>query len=278
MTAGASGEGGLPATSCPVRAVRLAGEAREPVDRDLAEEVAVGLVYGGVSFAVLMATPADIEDLARGFSLTEGVVEAPGEIRALRVLSDPDGLRVEMTIPAERMRRVLERNRAIAGRTGCGLCGIDDLSALPRPAIRPDPGTVPAAAAIRRALRALPEQQALFRRTGAVHAAAFVDGEGRIGTVREDVGRHNALDKLIGALAAEGRPAADGFALVTSRCSYEMVQKATVAGFGALVAISAPTALAVRLAERAGLALVAFARGDAMTVYAGGGRIDEAAE
>lgn len=268
---------GLPAPFLPVHAVRLSGQGAEAVDRDLAEEVPVALVYGGVSFAVMMVTPADLADFATGFSLTEGIVETASEISDIAVRPDEDGVRIELTIDGSRMRRVLERVRTITGRTGCGICGVENLASLPRARlVGPPIGAVPAAS-IRRALRALAEQQALFRQTGAVHAAAWATPDGRIVQLREDVGRHNALDKLIGALAREKEGPGPGFCLVTSRCSYEMVQKATVAGFGTLVAISAPTAMAVRMARAAGITLVAFARADGMTIYTGGDRIAEAA-
>jgi FdhD protein len=269
---------GLPAPSLPVHALRLSAQGAEPVDRELAEEVPVALVYGGVSFAVMMVTPVDLEDFATGFSLTEGIVESAAEIRDIRVRPDEEGVRVELAIDGSRMHRVLERVRTITGRTGCGLCGIEDLASLPRARlVGPSISAVPATS-IRRALRSLAEQQVLFRRTGAVHAAAWATPDGRVALLREDVGRHNALDKLIGALAREKDGPGAGFCLVTSRCSYEMVQKATVAGFGTLVAISAPTAMAVRMARAAGITLVAFARADGMTIYTGWDRIAEAAE
>ena len=233
----------------------------------VAEEVPVALVYNGVSHAVMMATPADLEDFALGFSLSEGILESPHELLDIDTDELPQGLTARMTISARRFAGLKDRRRNLAGRTGCGLCGVDSLEQAVRtlkPLSRSD---VITSEAIRRAVDALPEWQALNRVTRSLHAAAWADLDGNILMAREDVGRHNALDKLIGAMAAAKIDPAKGVALITSRCSYEMVQKAVTAGIPVLAAISAPTALAVRMADAANLTMIAMARADGMRVY-----------
>jgi formate dehydrogenase accessory protein FdhD len=257
---------------------RLTASGAQALDEAVAEEVAVALVYNGVSHAVMMATPSDLEDFARGFSLTERIVEKPSEIYDIEVAetevpSGGSGIEVRLKIATQRMAALQERRRSLAGRTGCGLCGVDSLEAALRPiAIVPREGAV-SRRAIQRAMAALPERQRFNRENGATHAAGWADSEGNLIAVREDVGRHNALDKLCGALAKAGGASAPGFVVVTSRCSYEMVQKAAALGAVAIAAVSAPTSLAIETAERAGIALVAFVREDRLTVYANAGRI-----
>lgn len=239
------------------------------VDRleTLVDEVPVALVYNGISHAVMLATPADLEDFALGFSLSEGILAAPGQLYDVEIADCADGMEVHLEIAAERFTALKARRRALTGRTGCGLCGVESLQAAVR---RPAPvrrhGPV-AAAAVHRALGLLEEYQPLRGMTGAAHAAAWVSPQGTVELVREDVGRHNALDKLIGALARKRMNPAAGFAVVTSRASVEMVQKAASAGIGLLAAVSAPTAFAVRLAEDCGLTLVAWARAGRLTAY-----------
>ncbi|MDC8802008.1 formate dehydrogenase accessory sulfurtransferase FdhD [Halomonas pacifica] len=232
----------------------------------LALEVPVALVYNGISHAVMMATPADLEEFALGFSLSEGILAHPHECYDLEVREEARGLAVRLTISSQRLAALKARRRNLAGRTGCGLCGTEALEQ----AIRPIPEvTAPplSGAAIQRALAALCDHQPLQASTGATHAAAWCDAGGRIQLTREDVGRHNALDKLIGALARRGGPSTDGFALVSSRASYEMVHKCASAGIGALVAVSAATALAVAQAQQAGLLLAGFARPGRHLIY-----------
>jgi formate dehydrogenase accessory protein FdhD len=237
-------------------AQRITGN-NEQVDRieTLPEEVPVALVYNGISHAVMLATPADLEDFALGFSLSEGILAKPSELYDREVVFREEGIELQLEIASERFAKPKDRRRNLAGRTGCGLCGVESLSAVARdlPTL-PDALRVPVAT-LRRALAHLRDHQPLHRRTHAVHAAAWVDAEGNIDFVREDVGRHNALDKLIGALTKrpDRKP---GFALVTSRASVEMVQKAAGAGIELLFSISAPTALAARVAEDCGLTLV----------------------
>lgn len=236
----------------------------------VAAEVPVALVYNGTSHVVMMATPADLDDFALGFSLSEGILRRPGELAEIEIVEDPNGIEARMTIDKLRFAKLAERRRNLTGRTGCGICGLDSLEAVlrPLPALNPQP--TPDLDAVRRALAALPAAQRINHETHSLHAAAWADRDGRIRLIREDVGRHNALDKLIGAMArAEIDPSA-GFALITSRCSVEMVQKAVTLGIPALVAISAPTTLALRLAAESGLALIALARGDSLTVYVEG--------
>ncbi|MBL8489909.1 MAG: formate dehydrogenase accessory sulfurtransferase FdhD [Rhodocyclaceae bacterium] len=240
---------------------------RERAIDALAEEVPVALSYNGVSHAVMLATPEHVEDFAVGFSLSECIVERPGEITDLEVLHRPLGIEVRMRIIGLRDAALRGRRRSLAGRTGCGLCGVESLEQLSPRVVSRDNDFVIAAAALPRALVALGGMQALHRLTGAVHAAAWCGPDGELRLLREDVGRHNALDKMIGALANGRRAFSDGFALMTSRASYEIVQKAAAVGIPAVAAVSAPTGMAVRLAQEAGITLVGFLRGDRHCVY-----------
>jgi FdhD protein len=221
----------------------------------------VGFRYGGLPYAVMMATPEDLEDFALGFTLTEGIAGEAGDIRHIRVGPAEGGVEIDIALTPPRFQAFLarERARSLAGHTSCGICGVRDLGALPGCGASLVPGPPPAADAVRRALAGLRARQPLAARTHATHAAAWADASGDLSDVREDVGRHNALDKLIGAMLRAGRDPRAGFGVVTSRCSFEMVQKAAAARFAALVAISAPTALAVRKAGEAGLTLIAGA-------------------
>ncbi len=233
----------------------------------VAEEVPVALAYNGVSHAVMMATPADLEDFGLGFSLSEAIIESPDELLDSEVVPAPQGTIVHLTISSRRFAGLKQRRRNLAGRTGCGLCGVDSLDQAIRPLHPARRHAVVALAAIERGFGDLPHWQVLNQTVRSLHAAAWTDAEGAILIAKEDVGRHNALDKLIGALAKAGIDPAAGFALITSRCSYEMVQKAATAGISMLAAISAPTALAVRMAQAAGLTVVCAGRGGGMRVY-----------
>ena len=244
---------------------------------DLAEEVPVALEYNGISHAVMLASPADLADFALGFSLSEGIIDNAQQLYDCEVVySDPDiegaqrvkGIRVVMQIAAGRFAGLKHKRRQLAGRTGCGLCGAESLASL-------SPVPPPVGSSMRvtlsrlhQAFMQLEQQQVLQQCTGATHAAGWVNRDGALVLVREDVGRHNALDKLIGALAASGADFAAGAALITSRASYEMVQKAAVMGIGVLAAVSAPTALAHRLADQTGLTLLGFVRHGSCVVYA----------
>ena len=234
--------------------------------RTLPEETPVALVHDGSTTAVMMATPADLEDFGLGFSLSEEIVARPEEIASLEVVEADLGVEVRMWLEPGRGRRLAERRRRLAGPTGCGLCGIESLAEAARPprVLRPDGEVRVQAGDLVAAMAALEAAQVLGRETRAVHAAALWTGGGPL-LVREDVGRHNALDKLIGAAAKAGM---GGQALLlTSRVSVEMVQKAAVLGAPVVCAVSAPTALAVRLAEQAGLTLVAVTRADGFEVF-----------
>jgi FdhD protein/phenylacetyl-CoA:acceptor oxidoreductase accessory protein len=236
-------------------------------DETVAEEVPVALVYNGISHAVMLATPTDLEDFALGFSLSECIVGRAGEIHDLEIIERDNGIEVHMQLSAERAHLLKQHRRTLAGRTGCGLCGTESLNQLAR-----RPATVRSSAilgqgALPRALARLDEKQHLFRLTGAVHAAAWCGFDGSIELVREDVGRHNALDKLIGALAAQRRGFDGGFVLMTSRASYEIVQKAAAVGIAVVAAVSAPTGMAVRVAIASGVTLVGFVRGERHCVY-----------
>ncbi len=238
----------------------------ETLEDALAQEVPVALVYNGISHAVMMASPADLEDFALGFSLSEGILAHRHECYDLEVRQEPQGLAVHLTIASQRLAELKARRRSLAGRTGCGLCGTEALEQAIRPIPPVQAPTLPDAA-IQRALAGLAKHQILQAATGATHGAAWCDGLGRIQLVREDVGRHNALDKLIGALSRQDGLEASGFVLVSSRASYEMVHKSASVGIGALVAVSAATALAVEQAQAAGLLLVGFARPGRHLIY-----------
>lgn len=255
-----------PLRSAPARSVRAQGTAE--THRALAEEVPVALVYNGTTQAVMMASPQDLEDFALGFSLTEGIIDAPADIETLDIVAHGPGLEARMWIAAPRAEALLARRRAMTGPIGCGLCGIDSLSEALRPV--PSVATTPLAlpdADIAAAMSALRDGQILHDRTHAAHAAGFwVPGTG-LALLREDVGRHNALDKLAGALLREGTDPRSGAVLLTSRVSLDMVQKTAAIGAPALIAASAPTGHAVRLAEEAGITLIANARGDGFDVF-----------
>ena len=244
----------------------LPNGASTPTAELIAEEVPVALVYNNISHAVMMATPADLRDFGLGFSLSEGILAGKDELMDIGVSESEAGIEVRMAIAIERFRALRERRRTLAGRTGCGICGVESLEQAVRPVPPVTATTTIPADAIYAALAELPQRQAVNQLTRSVHAAAWVNRGGRIQLVREDVGRHNALDKLIGAMAWRGLDPAAGFALITSRCSVEMVQKAAAVGIPVLVAISAPTALARRMAEGCGLTLVALARPDSVLV------------
>lgn len=238
-------------------------------ERDLiAEEIPVSLVYHGVPHVVMLATPSDLEDYAVGFTLSEGLVERPDEIRGVEVIRGEESAEVRIAVAWERFSALIDRRRNLTGRSGCGLCGQETVEQAVREVRPVGPGVRLSVAELHEAIARLADLQPLNARTGSVHAAAWVlPGKG-IQLVREDVGRHNALDKSIGALVRSGIDPAGGAFLLTSRASFEMVQKSLAVGVALIAAFSAPTAFAVRLAERAGLTLVAFAREHQHVVYA----------
>jgi len=242
-----------------------------PQADQLAEETPIALEFNGISHATMLATPADLDDFALGFSLTEGIVASAHDIRGIELREECDGVVVEVEISSACAARLKERRRAMSGRTGCGLCGVETLPEVVRdvaPVARAP--ALPLATALA-AMQALRERQPLHAATGATHAAAWADADGQLRYVREDVGRHNALDKLVGALARADIDAAQragSLIVVSSRASFEMVQKTAAAGVGMLAAVSAPTALAQRLSQRLGVGLMGFMRGNDATIYA----------
>ncbi len=237
--------------------------------RDMvAAEVPVAFAINGTPFAVMMATPADLDDFALGFALGEGIVARPDELELESIGTSLEGVSIALSIPPDRAGVLDARRRGLEGRSGCGICGMAQIEAVLRPPPPVGDGPMIAPAALDRALRELQDRQPLNARTGATHAAGWAGADGGIALVREDVGRHNALDKLVGAMARAGIAPQSGFAVVTSRASYEMVMKAAQAGIALLAAISAPTALAIALAQSSGLTLVGFARAHGHVVYA----------
>jgi formate dehydrogenase accessory protein FdhD len=260
-------------TSVASAARVLPSGASAPITEVIAEEVPVALVYNGVSHAVMLATPADLAEFGLGFSLSEGILSRKEELLDTAVAESEAGIEVRMKIARAQYRKLRERRRTLAGRTGCGICGVESLQQALRPVPPVTATTRIPIEAVYAALAALPQLQTVNRLTRSVHAAAWVDAAGSIRLVREDVGRHNALDKLVGAMASRDLDPHDGFAIITSRCSVEMVQKAATAGIPVLVAISAPTALARRVAEEAGLTLLALARADSLLIVTHPARI-----
>lgn len=233
----------------------------------IAEEAPVSLVYNGTPHVVMLVTPTNLEDFALGFSITEGIIDSPSELLATHVYNRSNGIEIRLQIPESQFCKLPEKGRNLTGRTGCGLCGASNL----QQAIR-DPSHVQgklsvAASELLSALTEIKQHQQLNQLTGAVHAAAWVVPGLGVQAVREDVGRHNALDKLIGLLSRTGKNPATGYVIVTSRASYELVQKAASVGISLLAAMSAPTGLAIRLADEAGLTLVGFVRDNQHTVY-----------
>jgi FdhD protein len=234
--------------------------------RAVPAEVPIAISFLGLGYAVMMATPADLEDFAFGFARSERLIEAAADVVGIELRAEKSGILMGIELVAARHERVLQRVRHRVGDSSCGLCGIENLEQALRPLPKLCAPAAVAPAAIFAALAALRDHQPLNAATGAAHAAAYCDPGGAILAAREDVGRHNAFDKLIGHCLREGRDMAGGFVLLTARCSYELVEKAALAGVPLLVTISAPTALAIARAKEAGLTLVALARPDSMLV------------
>jgi FdhD protein len=246
-------------------------------NRSIPEETAVALTYNGGTYAVMMATPQDLEDFAVGFSLSEGVITSSADIDSLDVLRLGDSVELRMWLSQPKADRLRERRRHIAGPTGCGLCGIESIAEAMRPAAVIRAGRQFSPEQIMVAMQGLPSRQELNIETRAVHAAAFWDVTGGIVALREDVGRHNALDKLSGAIERASIVASGGIILLTSRVSVEMVQKSAAIGAPVMVSVSAPTALAVRMADAAGITLAAIARADGFEVFTHPSRISHRA-
>ncbi|MCU1386648.1 MAG: formate dehydrogenase family accessory protein FdhD [Acidobacteria bacterium] len=235
--------------------------------RSIPEETAVALTYNGGTYAVMMATPLDLEDFAVGFSLNEGVIGSAADIDTLDVLRLDDGVELRMWLSKPKAERLQARRRHVAGPTGCGLCGIESIAEAMRPAAVIGRGAQFSPEQIMLAMQSVPPRQKLNMETRAVHAAAFWNTASGIVALREDVGRHNALDKLSGAMARTSTAAGEGVILLTSRVSVEMVQKSAAIGAPVMVSVSAPTALAVRMADAAGITLAAIARADGFEVF-----------
>jgi FdhD protein len=236
-------------------------------ERSIPEETAIALTYNGGTAAVMMATPADLEDFAVGFSLTEGIVASRDAIRSLEVVPEADGVELRMWLDEADATRLNQRRRMMAGPTGCGLCGLDSLKEAVRPVAHVAEGGQVTPQQIMQAVASVAPAQAINHETRAVHAAAFWHPDKGLVALREDVGRHNALDKLAGALCRQGIATTGGIVVLTSRVSIEMVQKAAVMGASVVAAVSAPTALAVRTAEAAGITLIGIARADGFEVF-----------
>lgn len=272
------GKGGhetaLPPVVSSAHVVRWSNGQAIQLDDRVAEEAPISLVYNGQPHVVMLATPQDLEEFAIGFSLSEEIVKQADEITGIEIQAYPEGVEVNVTIPFERFAALAGKERNLAGRTGCGLCGARSLAQAVRHPAPVAQGIKIASSALHRALEELLTHQTLNSLTGAVHAAGWAECSGRITWVREDVGRHNALDKIIGALARSRTDPASGFIVVTSRASYEMVQKAATVGVTLLAAVSAPTGLAIRLAEETRITLVGFARPNNHVIYANAQRIE----
>lgn len=238
----------------------------------IAEEVAVALVYNGISHAVMMLTPQDLADFAIGFSLTEGILTSLKQLRDLEIVESHQGIEVRMSIATEAFVNLKQRRRQLSGRTGCGICGLESLEAVQPVVSKRDAVPIPSYQVIERAASQLRDAQAIQSQCGAVHAAALFNETGELMVIREDVGRHNALDKLLGAIKSEDSQArldkpSRAFILVSSRASFEMVSKAAKCDINTLVAVSAPTKMAIALAKKANMNLVGFVRPQRQVVY-----------
>jgi FdhD protein len=249
------------------RVERWRGQQHSIQQDYIAEEVPVALVYNAQPHVVMLMTPTNIEDFALGFSITEGIIQAPAELLSVHVYNRSNGIEARIKIPETRFANLAGKGRNLTGRTGCGLCGATTLQQAVRDAKMVGGGLQLTSGELFAALSEIRQQQTLNQLTGAVHAAAWILPTRGIQYLREDIGRHNALDKLIGLLLRLGKNPASGFLLMTSRASYELVQKAASIGITLLVAMSAPTGLAIRLAEEAGMTLVGFARNDQYVIY-----------
>lgn len=263
----------LPPASRRVARIQLRNGVVSESTRIVPEEVPVAFTYNGTTHAVMMASPTDIEAFALGFSLTEGIVTRPAEILSCEAISMEDGIEARMWIAEERMQNLSSRRRKLAGPTGCGLCGVESLTAAIQPAAQVHAPTRFSPDDVAEAMRQLTHYQQLGRETRAVHAAAYFEPGAGILAAAEDVGRHNALDKLVGKSVLAGLQTSRGLLLLTSRVSIEMVQKAAVLGVGVMAAVSAPTSLAIRTAEAAGITLCAVVRDDGFEIFTHPGRI-----
>lgn len=251
----------------PARRTAWRGNVAWEGVRAVPREIPIALTYNRTTHAVMLASPGDLEDFAIGFSLSEGIIGDASSILALDIVEVAEGIECRMDLADDRLEALTKRQRRLAGPSGCGLCGLDSLAAAVRPPPSVPAGRVFAPATILDAMRAMPAAQTLNQATHAVHAAEFWTPEHGLVALREDVGRHNALDKLSGALCRAGAAAADGLILLSSRVSVEMVQKAATLGAPIIVAISAPTSLAIEVATAAGITLIGVARADGFEVF-----------
>jgi FdhD protein len=266
---------GLGYTEASVRRefTRLGAEGPVQASADVAEEVPVALVYNGRPHVVVMGTPEDLEDLAAGFSITEDIVRDAAAIERIDVVRASHGIELQIQIPAADAARLAERSRGMVSRTGCGLCGIETISDAMRMPVPVGESLVVTPNAIALSAMDLSRRQRLNNATSTVHAAGWATRDGTVSVVREDVGRHNALDKLLGAAMRAGVDRSDGFVVVTSRASYEMVQKVAAVGIELIAAVSRPTGLAIRFAEAANVTLVGLVRGSTANLYANSKRV-----
>ncbi|MGY4517292.1 formate dehydrogenase accessory sulfurtransferase FdhD [Lysobacter sp. HA18] len=253
-----------------IAALRIDGGERREFDDSVIVEAPIAFTYNGIAHAVMLATPTDLDDFALGFSLSEGIVDEASQLQLVEIRRNAQGIALELAVPQHCFDRLASRNRQFVGASGCGLCGLGSLEQTLRPApVVTDEHRVRIGDIVE-GMRRLHDAQPLNRKSGGVHAAAWVT-HGSL-CIREDVGRHNALDKLVGAMARTSRD--DGFLALSSRASYELVHKAACASIGIVAVISAPTTLAIELAERSNITLIAFARGEQMNVYSHSWRID----
>jgi FdhD protein len=257
----------MPSAISDVARAMWRGDVPQSGRRAVPEETAIAFTYNRSAHAVMMATPADLEDFAIGFSLNEGIVATPSEIEELEIVRAESGIELRMWIGNVKGAAFYERRRFLAGPTGCGLCGVESLAEAMRPVARVENDLTVSAGEIRAAMRALPGAQTIHCQTRAVHAAGYWQPAIGLVALREDVGRHNALDKLAGALAGRSSPSTGGLVLLSSRVSVEMIQKTARIGVPIVVAVSAPTALAIRVAHSAGITLIAVARDDGFEVF-----------
>jgi len=247
--------------------VRLTGDSSSESSAEVAEEVPIALVYNGRPYVVVMGTPNDLDDLAVGFSITEGIVEGAARVERVEAVRANHGIELQIQISAADAERLGVRVRGLVSRTGCGLCGVETIGDALRIPSEVGRALRVERSALWRAAAELSRQQSVNNATSTVHGAGWSTADGELLVAREDVGRHNALDKVLGALARAGTPASNGFVVVTSRASYEMIQKAAVCGVELVAAISRPTGLAIRFAEAAGVTLVGLLRGESANVY-----------
>ena len=248
--------------------IPVTGPGAEPRLDTVADEVPVAFEYNGIAHAVMLASPADLEDFALGFSLSEGIVQRGSDVYAVEVTQGAEGITLHLEIASAAFANLKQRRRSMAGRTGCGLCGVDSLAQVMRDLAPVHADDFPLAA-LYDGIRVLPMQQLLQQATGAAHAACRIGSDGSISHVREDVGRHNALDKAVGEALTRKASFGDSFVLLSGRMSFEMVAKAARAGISDVAAVSAPTALAVELAKQLGMFLAGFARGRSAVIYSG---------